>query len=219
LSIESDYNTWADQYDTNDNKTRDLDRRVTIQILSKYNFKKILELGCGTGKNTVWLLNKAEKIIGIDFSDNMLEIAKRKVTDNRVTFIKGDINDSWNLADHSVDLITSSLTLEHIDNLFPIFKQANKKLINGGLFFVSEFHPYKQYKGSGAKFDAENGLVQLQVYTHHVSEFAENALTNGFEILEIKEFFDDTKEDAYPRIISFVFRKIKEMATKRPAQD
>ena len=73
MSIEKSYNSWAKQYDTNNNKTRDLDKKATINTLSKYNFNNVLELGCGTGKNTIWLIEKAARIIALDFSEEMLE--------------------------------------------------------------------------------------------------------------------------------------------------
>ena len=57
MSIEKAYNIWANQYDTNENRTRDLDKISTSQTLSRYEFENVLELGCGTGKNTNWLLN------------------------------------------------------------------------------------------------------------------------------------------------------------------
>ena len=38
MSIEKSYNSWAKQYDTNNNKTRDLDKKATIKTLSNYNF-------------------------------------------------------------------------------------------------------------------------------------------------------------------------------------
>ena len=63
MSIEKAYNLWAEQYDSNQNKTRDLDGISTINILSKYKFETVLELGCGTGKNTLWLLEKAKKLL------------------------------------------------------------------------------------------------------------------------------------------------------------
>ena len=78
MSIEKAYNAWAEQYDTNENKTRDLDIKATVESLSKYKFKHVLELGCGTGKNTSWLLTKAERVIGLDFSQEMLNIAREK---------------------------------------------------------------------------------------------------------------------------------------------
>jgi hypothetical protein len=36
LSIEKAYNIWADQYDSNKNKTRDLDTKSTTETLSEY---------------------------------------------------------------------------------------------------------------------------------------------------------------------------------------
>ena len=66
-------------YDTNKNRTRDLDKRSTIETLRNYNFENVLELGCGTGKNTVWLLSKAKQVVGLDFSREMLNKAKEKI--------------------------------------------------------------------------------------------------------------------------------------------
>ena len=54
MSIENAYNIWARQYDTNVNRTRDLDKRCTIEPLNNLVFKNVLELGSGTGKNTEW---------------------------------------------------------------------------------------------------------------------------------------------------------------------
>jgi predicted TPR repeat methyltransferase len=208
MSIEKAYNSWAKQYDTNENKTRDLDKKSTISTLDKYDFTKVLELGCGTGKNTEWLLNKSEQIIGLDFSQEMLNIAKEKIFDSKVVFKKADLNKAWDIENESVDLITSSLTLEHISNLNHIFNQANIKLTENGLFFISELHPYKQYSGSKAKYESKNGTVELEVYPHHITDYTDNAINNGFELLEIKEWFDDLEESKPPRILSLLFRKI-----------
>lgn len=125
MSIENAYNIWANQYDTNVNRTRDLDKKCTIETLNDFDFKNVIELGCGTGKNTEWLLNKAEKIIGLDFSQEMLNKAKEKIFDKKVMFKKADLTKDWEIENNFADLITSSLTLEHIENLDPIFSQAN----------------------------------------------------------------------------------------------
>ncbi len=207
MSIEKAYNSWAGQYDTNKNKTRDLDIKATIETLSKYKFKHVLELGCGTGKNTGWLLSKAEQLIGLDFSQEMLNIAKEKNTDIRAIFKRADLNQEWEIENQFADLVTSSLTLEHIDDLNHIFNQANQKLKNGGIFFISELHPFKQYSGSKAKYETENGTQELEVYIHHISEYIDDAKNNGFELMELKEWFDDNSEKGIPRLISFVFRK------------
>ena len=209
MSIEKAYNAWAEHYDTNDNKTRDLDIKATIETLSKYAFNSVLELGCGTGKNTKWLLTKAERVIGIDFSEEMLRFAKEKISDVRAAFKRADLHKDWEIENQFADLVTSSLTLEHIADLNPIFKQAHVKLKKNGLFFISELHPFKQYSGSKAHYETENGTEELDVYTHHISDYIESAKNNNFELLEINEWFDSTAEKGIPRLISFVFTKKK----------
>ena len=207
MNIEKAYNIWADQYDTNSNKTRDLDTKSTIKTLNKFDFSKVIELGCGTGKNTTFLLKKADEIIGLDFSQEMLNKAKAKIKDERVEFRKADLTKSWEIDNDFAALITCSLTLEHIKNLNHIFNQANLKLKKNGLFFISELHPFKQYSGSKAKYDTENGTKELEVYIHHISEYIDDAKNNGLEFVEMKEWFDENTENGIPRLISFVFKK------------
>jgi ubiquinone/menaquinone biosynthesis C-methylase UbiE len=207
MSIEKAYNIWANQYDTNENRTRDLDKKATIETLNKYDFKSVLELGCGTGKNTKWLLEKAKQIIGLDFSQEMLHKAQEKIVDKRVVFRRADLTKNWKIDNNFADLITCSLTLEHIKNVHHIFNQANLILKNNGIFFISELHPFKQYSGSKAKYETESGVKELEVYIHHISEYIDAAKNNGFEFVEMKEWFDEDNENGIPRLISFVFKK------------
>ena len=212
MSIEKAYNSWADQYDTNANKTRDLDQIATIETLGKLDFNTVLELGCGTGKNTEWLIKQAKQIIGFDFSEKMLEKARQKITSSKVQFIKTDLNQKWNIPNDYVELITSSLTLEHIKNLDFIFEQATQKLQDKGKFFICELHPIKQYLGSKAQYNTEQGIQDLEVYIHHTSEYIDAAQRFGFKLLELKEWFEPANEVTnestnIPRLISFVFEK------------
>jgi ubiquinone/menaquinone biosynthesis C-methylase UbiE len=206
MSIERSYNSWAIIYDTNENKTRDLDEIVTKTVLSKYGFSNIIELGSGTGKNTTFLLEKAANITCLDFSQEMLNVAKNKINDKRVSFIKTDLDDKWPLDNNLADLATCSLILEHIDDLTTFFKQANDKLVTNGLFFICELHPFKQYIGSKARFESDEGVEVLQTFTHHISDFLESAGTNNFKLLELEEWLDDNEHKEVPRLISFVFR-------------
>ncbi len=207
MSIKKAYDDWSKIYDQNKNRTRDLDKIATIETLSRYEFKKVLELGCGTGKNTTWLCSQATNILAVDFSENMLLFAKEKVKDEKVTFKTADINKNWSFTSEQFDLITSCLVLEHVENLDFIFKSALQALHSNGLFFICELHPFKQYNGTKARFETENGVQELDVFMHHITDFTEVAKVNNFELLEIKEWFDDDKKDTIPRLISFVFCK------------
>ena len=205
MSIEKAYDSWSQQYDANSNKTRDLDKEATIETLSKYKFANVLELGCGTGKNTEWLIAEAENVIGLDFSQGMLDKAAQKINSEKVTFKRADLNKTWDIEDKFADLITCSLILEHIENLDFIFNQAYLKLKPEGKYFISELHPFKQYSGSKARYETAEGTEELEVFVHHITEFTNCAAKNGFKLLELKEWFDDEKE--FPRLISFVFEK------------
>lgn len=207
MSIEKSYNSWAEQYDTNENKTCDLDRKATIEILSKYDFDTVLELGCGTGKNSEWLITKAKKVIGLDFSEEMLNKAKNKIKFDKIEFKQADLKKPWPVENNFADLITCSLTLEHIKDLNSIFSQAYLKLKTGGVFFISELHPSRQYLGSKAKYEKENGVEELEVYVHHLSDYLQAAEKNAFKLIEIKEWFDNQSEKEVPRLISFVFER------------
>ena len=207
MSIEKAYDEWSSQYDISKNRTRDLDQKVTRNTLQTIEFNTVLELGCGTGKNTEWLQTKASKILAVDFSEKMLEIAKKKISCENVIFQKADITKNWDWTLDKFDLVTCNLILEHIEGLEYIFDQAFSKLNQGGYFFISELHPFKQYKGTKARFNSEeNGLIELKTYTHHISDFFNAAQSAGFQLIKINEYFDEDTNDL-PRILSLLFQK------------
>lgn len=208
MSIVDAYNQWANQYDSNENKTRDLDRVATQKTLGKYTFDKVLELGCGTGKNTTWLLEQGAEVIGVDFSEGMLEKAREKIQSARANFLQADITKEWPGEIPIVDLATCSLTLEHIADLNFVFQQAYQKIKAGGFFFICELHPFKQYIGSKARYETADGVKELEVYVHHISAFLNAAKQNGFSLIELEEWFDEPKEEQTPpRLLSLVFQK------------
>lgn len=207
MKIQEAYNVWANIYDTNANKTRDLDESITWEILREKSFSKVIELGCGTGKNTLHLLKKADEIIALDFSEEMLRKAKEKIKDKRVVFKQSDITKSWDIENNFADLITANLVFEHISNLAAVFRQSYEKLQPNGLFFISEYHPFKQYLGKKARFETEKGTQELDTFTHHISEFLEVAHKNNFKLIALNEHFDKENTNEIPRLISFVFQK------------
>lgn len=207
MTIDQSYNAWANQYDTNENKTRDLEKIVAQKTLGNLNFKKILELGCGTGKNTEWLAKKTESLLAVDFSAGMLYRAKQKINSPNVTFQLADINKEWDIENNSCDLITCSLVLEHVQDLNFIYLQASSKLRSGGLFYICELHPYKQYNGTKARYTEGDETFELEVYIHNVSDFISPAFINNLHLLQLNEWFDDVNNSGLPRLISFLFKK------------
>ena len=204
--IKDDYDAWAQQYDIDVNPTRDLDKIATIESLSKMDFSNVLEIGCGTGKNTEWLITKANSLVGLDFSKKMLELALEKIKSDKVDFLNANLNHEWPVNDHSFDLATVNLTLEHIEKLDHIFWSLHKKLTGGGKCFVCELHPHKQATGSKAQFLKNGVRKELDIYQHSEQDFIQNAQKAGFALLSKKDWWNNNED--VPRLISFLFKKI-----------
>ena len=63
MNVQEAYDNWADQYDSNMNKTRDLEAVALRETLAYIPFDTCLEIGCGTGKNTEWLRCMMSKLV------------------------------------------------------------------------------------------------------------------------------------------------------------
>ena len=193
-NVKDSYNTWANQYDTDINKTRDLESLALQKILSGKNFDSCLEIGCGTGKNTNWLLERSNYLLGVDISEEMLKKAKAKINSPKV------INKLF-------DLVSFSLVLEHISNLDFVFTEACKLLKPGGFIYLGELHPFKQYTGSKARFTTEAGLQVVDCFNHSISEFTRAGLSQKLQLADLQELFDEDEQISIPRILTMLFQK------------
>jgi len=207
MSTQKLYDQWSATYDSVENKTRDLEKLACETTLAGIKFKNVLELGGGTGKNTSWLAERAERVMSVDFSEEMQAVAKAKVGNANVEFRIGDVREPWRFDGFGADLITCSLILEHVEDLNFVFEQAGRTLTSNGHFYVCELHPFKQYEGSEARFEADDGLQVTECFQHHVSDYTNAAIANGFEVERLDEWFDNDDRRTTPRLISFVFER------------
>ena len=208
MDIANAYNSWSAQYDTNDNKTRDLEVLSLQKILQGKSFKHCLEVGCGTGKNTAWLLTICDQITAIDLSKGMLDIAKNKIQSDKVNFIEVDITNDWTFANQTYDLVSFSLMLEHIEDLDAVFQKLAKVSDTGTRVYIGELHPFKQYAGSKARFETETGTQVVTCFNHHVTDFIQAANASGFHLLQLEEQFDEGDRSQLPRILNLLFEKL-----------
>ena len=208
MNTQQAYNSWSAQYDTNENKTRDLEAISLREHINGQKFEHCLEIGCGTGKNTAWLITQSKKVLAVDLSEEMLSKAKQKITAPNVTFIHADITQEWSFTNgNQFDLATFSLVLEHIEDLDAIFAKLNKVIQTNGLVYIGELHPFKQYTGSKARFETSEGVQVVTCFNHHITDFVSAAKNNDFELIKINEYFDDNNRNNIPRILTLVFKR------------
>jgi SAM-dependent methyltransferase len=102
--------------------------------------REILDLGCGTGRNSNYLADIGNLVIGIEISKTAHNLAKERARDLglMVDYRLGDIGQEYEIADNSVDVVldvTSSNSLD--DKGREIYlRETNRVLKNRGYFFV-----------------------------------------------------------------------------------
>ncbi|MBL8631331.1 MAG: class I SAM-dependent methyltransferase [Rhodospirillaceae bacterium] len=208
--VSSAYNQWSATYDQVANKTRDLSAKVLRSQSLPLNGATVIEMGCGTGLNTAYLAVLAGHVTALDFSEGMMAQAKTKVASDRVIFKQCDITQGWPVSDQTADVVVGNLVLEHIADLSPVFAHAFRALKPGGQMFVCELHSAKQMLGKKAVFtDTATGQdVDFPAYFHDVSDYANAALSVGFQIVQMNEWRDDDSNKMEPpRLITFRFVK------------
>jgi ubiquinone/menaquinone biosynthesis C-methylase UbiE len=207
-SIAAAYDRWAESYDECENKTRDLAHCVIAERASTFTRGTVIEVGCGTGRNTRELSKHHEAVVALDFSPEMLRRARSAVTASNVRFEQQDVTAGWNVASETIDLVVCSLVLEHIHDLSIIVTEVARVCRSGASILICELHPFRQLLGKQARFkDTQSGvLTEIASYVHPVSEYVNALLNNGFELERMDELSDHSAERT-PRLLVLQARK------------
>jgi len=203
--IATAYDQWAETYDTDPNRTVELAGQVLRKVDLTVNGRTIVEIGCGTGRNTEWLATRASSITALDFSEQMLRRARARVTEPHVRFVQHDVRTKWPLADDSADVIIAMLVLEHVEYLKSVFAEASRVLRPTGELFICELHPMRQLMGGQAQFNnTQTGARALvPAFLHNVSDYVNDGLSAGFELDKLDEWRDtDATSNNIPRLLS-----------------
>ena len=205
MNIQSAYDEWSATYDADGNLTRDLDQIVTRTRLGGLHFDSILEIGCGTGKNTAFLAQTGRNVRAVDFSEGMIEKAREKVRAGNVRFSIMDITQPWEFENESFDLLVCNLVFEHIEDLSHVFSESARVLRRNGKFFIDELHPFRQYDGKKARFFRNGEKVEVDAFVHHISDFMNAAEAHGLNLLKLEEYWHEEDQTNLPRILSLLF--------------
>ncbi len=205
------YDRWAATYDSDENRTRDLAGQVLRAELADLPVGDVLELGCGTGRNTAWLAERARSLVAVDFSRSMLAKARERVSEGGVRFLEHDIRTPLPVESGSADLVVITLVLEHVEDLGFVFHECARALRRGGHLFVSELHPYRQWAGARARFTAPGSeeAIRIPAYLHEISEYVAAGNGADLRLVGMGEWRDgwDRAEGAMPRLLSLLFRR------------
>jgi len=138
---------------------------------------KILDAGCGSGKDVAYLTEYGFEAIGIDISEGLLKEAKKRT---KGKFKKMDITE-MKFKDEEFDGIWSCATLYHLkkEDMLKVLKDFNKILKKKGVLFIN----VKEGEGEEVVKKKEyDDLPRLFVY-YSLGEILELVKEAGFEVI------------------------------------
>lgn len=141
---------WEKEYQNPKLVTKEADPQASVLAFLKFlkkeeqykvEDKTILDLGCGTGRNSNYLAERGNTVIGMEISSTALRIAKERAAEgriNNVSYIKQSIGEHFPFPDSHFDLIldvTSSNSLNEAERAIYL-SESHRTLKPQGYFFV-----------------------------------------------------------------------------------
>jgi malonyl-CoA O-methyltransferase len=120
--VRNGYDRWAEIYDHDRNPLPALEEPHVRAAAGEVRGLNVLDLGCGTGRHSAWLAAAGARVTAVDFSQGMLNEARRKVAGAEVRFVVHDLHESLPFGNETFDLVVSGLVLEHLRDLAVFFK-------------------------------------------------------------------------------------------------
>jgi len=202
LGVKDLYKSWAKEYDTDVNLAIFLEEKQTKKIF-RWKNKDILDLGCGTGRYAISLAKK-NNVTALDFSKEMLKIAKNKAKKQKVkiNFKQGDIVKYK--PKQKYDIILSMLVQDHIKDIKPLINVIGKASKIGTELFITNMHPYHTYKA--VVLNNSRGQIRFtqttNQYYHPLEEYLKLLGKKGFILVGYKDIIFEGK---YKKIKKFEY--------------
>lgn len=205
--VRDGYDKWAAVYDHDRNPLTALEEPRVQSAVGEVGGRRVLDLGCGTGRHATWLAAAGATVTAVDFSEGMLRAAREKPGAAKIELIQHDLHHPLPFLDGSFDVVVSGLVLEHLRDLFAFFREARRVTRIGGRAVISAMHPAMFLRGSQARFidPASGEAVQPGSIAHQLGEITMAALTAGFHVDAIREHSPDGQfAQQFPRAEKYI---------------
>jgi SAM-dependent methyltransferase len=125
----------------------EMNNPATFKIIGKVKNKHVLDLSCGEGYNTRMLARKGARVIGVDFSREMIRQARLSEEKDKlgVKYYISDAADLKELKNKHFDVVTCIMALMDIERYEDAISEVARVLKKNGRFVFSITHPCFEY--------------------------------------------------------------------------
>ena len=175
------YDSWSAAYDTDLNPHLALEHEAVVGLVGPRKGMRILDAGCGTGRYAAEFASKGAQVVGIDFSERMLEVARGKLP--QASFKRCDLRRRLPLRNGWFDRINCAQTLKHLKSLRGTFREFGRILKAGGCLVFSVTHPDMDWDGYEMRTRVGVDLpAESDIYHHRFCDYLEWIGESGFTI-------------------------------------
>ena len=194
------YELWAHSYDDADNIVFAVEETALFPMLDSLDFTKktFADVGCGTGRHLQRVLaRRADIIVGVDFSRQMLAGAGAKFANSSVCLIESNAS-NLPLASSSFDIVLCTLVLGHISELDIAVAEITRILKPGGIVLISDWHPVNHDHDAQRTFrivsrDGSSATCAVQSFPHSIHDYRKAFQKHGLAIEDFQELFIDER--------------------------
>ena len=183
------YDIWAENYDAQPgNLMLDLDAQLLPKLMKNFsiNGKQVADIGCGTGRHWQALFKQNPAgLTGFDVSPGMLNKLQLKFPLAHTHVITDD--DFLAVADASYDVIISTLTVAHIENIETALKAWSRILKAKGNIIITDFHPNALASGGQRTFKYNNTHIAVRNVVHTTDAIKTILTKLGFIVFSHEE--------------------------------
>ena len=183
--------------------------KKSLKLFQNQNISKIIELGAGLGRDTIYFAKNSIHVVALDYSQSGLEAINQKAKinslSNSITTNFFDVRKKLPFEDNSVEacyshmLYCMALTTSELENLNNVIYRVLKP--NGINIYTARHTKDGDYKNGihrGEDLYEKDGFI-----VHFFSEKKVKSLLKGFKNISIDLF----EEGSFPRKLFFVCNK------------
>ncbi len=154
---------------------------------------KVVEIGCGNGRDAKEIIKHTSDYLGIDISEEMIKIAKEYAPDGK--FEIADVEDY--IFPKNTDIIFSFASLLHSnkDNVKKILERSHESLNERGIFFISLKYGDYQEKTKKDEFG-------IRIYYFYTPEIIKELVENKYKVV-----YSDIQELREQKWFTIVLKK------------
>ncbi|MDX2037272.1 MAG: class I SAM-dependent methyltransferase [Isosphaeraceae bacterium] len=187
LDVGAGYTLWAPLYDDDGNPLTALEGPLIRSWIGEVAGRRVLDLGCGTGRHTEALAAARAEVVAVDPTAAMLERARAKLAGvGAVEWLRAGLPGPLPFDDSTFALVVMGLVAEHIADMARGFAEVARVLEPGGRLLLSALHPERTEAGQSARFidPATGSRRPIETFHRSTDDYLRLAHSAGLDLIE-----------------------------------